>query len=166
MVNDAFEADNIKNNVSNTTYAKILHCKPSVKIRHYNPHMLESGIINWRFPSRALQTNIWRRFYKPIFEEGFTHQTRLMVGWFVVFNATFNKISVISWLSVLLVKETGRPGENHLPVASHWQTSTWCCVAWVGFELTKLVVIGTDRIGSCKSKYHTITTAQGAHWIY
>jgi len=28
-------------------------------------------------------------------------------------------ISVISWLSVLLVEETGVPGENHRPVASH-----------------------------------------------
>ena len=31
-------------------------------------------------------------------------------------NATFNNISVIS------VEETGVPGENHLLVASHWQT--------------------------------------------
>jgi hypothetical protein len=30
-----------------------------------------------------------------------------------VFNATFNNISVISRWSVLLVKETGLPGENH-----------------------------------------------------
>jgi len=33
--------------------------------------------------------------------------------WFMVFNATFNNISVISWRSVLLVEETGVPGENH-----------------------------------------------------
>jgi hypothetical protein len=38
---------------------------------------------------------------------------------FMVFNATFNNISVISWLSVLLVEETGVLGENHKPVASH-----------------------------------------------
>jgi len=31
----------------------------------------------------------------------------------MVFNATFNNISVISWLSVLLVEETGVSGENH-----------------------------------------------------
>jgi hypothetical protein len=31
-------------------------------------------------------------------------------------------------------------------------------LAWLGFELT-LVVIGTDCTGSCKSNYHTITTA-------
>jgi hypothetical protein len=30
----------------------------------------------------------------------------------MVFNATFNNISVISWRSVLLVEETGVPGEN------------------------------------------------------
>ena len=40
----------------------------------------------------------------------------------MLFNATFNNISVISWRSVLLVEETGGPGENHQPVASHWQT--------------------------------------------
>jgi hypothetical protein len=39
--------------------------------------------------------------------------------WFIVFNATFNNISDISWPSVLLVKETGVPEENHRPVASH-----------------------------------------------
>ena len=40
----------------------------------------------------------------------------------MVFNTTFNNISVILWQSVLLVEETGRPGENHRPVTSHWQT--------------------------------------------
>ena len=40
----------------------------------------------------------------------------------LVFNATFNNNSVISWRSVLLVEETGVPGENHRPVASHFQT--------------------------------------------
>ena len=39
--------------------------------------------------------------------------------WVIVFNATFNNISDISWWSVLLVEETGVPRENHRPVASH-----------------------------------------------
>jgi len=38
---------------------------------------------------------------------------------FIVFNATFYNISVKSWLLVLLVEQTGGPGENHRPVASH-----------------------------------------------
>jgi hypothetical protein len=33
-------------------------------------------------------------------------------GWVMVFNATFNNISVILWWSVLLVEETGGPGET------------------------------------------------------
>ena len=37
----------------------------------------------------------------------------------MVFNATLNNISVISWQQVLLVEETGVPGENHIPAASH-----------------------------------------------
>jgi len=40
----------------------------------------------------------------------------------MMFNATFNNISVISWRSVLLVEETRGHGENHWPVTSHWQT--------------------------------------------
>jgi hypothetical protein len=85
----------------------------------------------------------------------------------MVFNATCNNFSVISWRSDLLVEETGEPGENHRPAASHWQlypimlhTSPWS-----RFELTTSVVIGTDCIGSCKSKYHTITTTTAPRGI-
>jgi hypothetical protein len=37
--------------------------------------------------------------------------------WFMVINATFYNISIISWQWVLLVEETG---ENHRLAASHW----------------------------------------------
>jgi hypothetical protein len=37
----------------------------------------------------------------------------------MVFNATFNNISVILWQSILLVEETGVSGENQRPVESH-----------------------------------------------
>ena len=40
----------------------------------------------------------------------------------MIFNATFNNISVISWRSGLLVEETGVPGENHRPAVSHFIT--------------------------------------------
>ena len=40
----------------------------------------------------------------------------------MVLNTTFNNISAISWRSVFLVEEKGGLGENHWPVASHWQT--------------------------------------------
>jgi hypothetical protein len=37
----------------------------------------------------------------------------------MVFNATFNNISFISWRSVLLVEKTGVPGEIHRLAVSH-----------------------------------------------
>jgi len=36
----------------------------------------------------------------------------------MMFNATFYNISVITWQSVLVVAETGVPGENHKSAAS------------------------------------------------
>ena len=36
----------------------------------------------------------------------------------MLFNVTFNNISVIAWRSVLLLKETREPGENHRSVGS------------------------------------------------
>jgi hypothetical protein len=53
------------------------------------------------------------KFYQIQIEHGGRRGYNLMV-----FNTTFNNISVISWWSVLLVEETGVPGENHLPVTS------------------------------------------------
>ena len=47
-----------------------------------------------------------------------SHIKQVGLVWFMVFNATFNNISVILRQSVLLVEETGLPGENHRPVAS------------------------------------------------
>ena len=44
----------------------------------------------------------------------------LLIDWFLVFNATFSIISGISWRPVLVVEETGVPGENHWPWASNW----------------------------------------------
>ena len=39
-------------------------------------------------------------------------------------------------------------------------------LAWVEFELTMLVVIGTDCTGSCKSNYHTITATTAPSLIF
>ena len=61
----------------------------------------------------------------------------------MVFNATFNYISIISWRSILLVE---------------YPEKTTDLSEVTGFELAMLVVIGTDCTCSCKSNYHTIIT--------
>jgi len=55
------------------------------------------------------------------------------------------------------MEETGIPGENHRPVASHIMLYR-VYFAMNGFKLSTLVVIGTDCTGSFKFNYHTITT--------
>jgi hypothetical protein len=50
----------------------------------------------------------------PSFSSLMNRRVRVMV-----FNATFNNISVISWRAVLLVEETGVPRENHGSVINH-----------------------------------------------
>ena len=59
---------------------------------------------------------IYDRIVSILFNDGICLFVCMMV-----LNATFNNISVISCLSVLLVDKTRGPGENHRPVASHRQ---------------------------------------------
>ena len=56
------------------------------------------------------------KFYYTLHYKGSMSRKGVRV---MVFNATCNNISFISWRSVLLVDETGVSGENHRPVTSH-----------------------------------------------
>jgi hypothetical protein len=59
----------------------------------------------------------------------------------MVFDATINNISVISWQSVLLVEETGVPRENHPPVASHWQRLVCINFFFISLKLNYLSIL-------------------------
>ena len=79
----------------------------------------------------------------------------------MVFNAPFNNISVISWRWALMLEETGVPGVNHWPIASHRKFVSHNVVSGT----PRLCGIRThnfsgDRhcIGSYKSNYYTIMT--------
>ena len=73
---------------------------------------------------------------------------------FMVFNATFNNISAILWRSVLLEKETRVPRENHLSVASNWQTYAYsmlnnkvCNLFFVFFYVTVCTFLECTKSG-------------------
>jgi hypothetical protein len=66
-----------------------------------------------------------------------------------------------------MMKETGAPRENHWPAESQWQTVSHDVVSPEReLELTMLLVIGTDCIGSCTSNYHTIMTTTAPLLLY
>ena len=48
----------------------------------------------------------------------------------------FQHISAISWQSVLLREETRVPGENHWPVASHWQNFYHIMLYWAHLAIS------------------------------
>ena len=71
----------------------------------------------------------------------------------------FNNISVISWRSVLLVECLEKTTDKVIDKLYHKMLYR-VHLSWTGFELTTLVVMGTDciYIGSCKPSCHTIMT--------
>jgi hypothetical protein len=59
------------------------------------------------------------RILKQNFNQLVRHTKNRRLVRVMVFHATFNNISVISWRSFLLVEETGLSGENRRPAASN-----------------------------------------------
>jgi hypothetical protein len=62
----------------------------------------------------------------------------------MVFNATFNSISVILWCSVLLVEETEVPGENHRPAEPMGSRVISSSCFWLDTRLVTRIVKGSS----------------------
>ena len=60
--------------------------------------------------TRTMKIGVIIMQYKETLEK--TEEFVCLFVCLVVFNASFNNISVTSWRSVLLVEETGGPGKN------------------------------------------------------
>jgi hypothetical protein len=90
---------------------RLLRCR----LYYVGEYCLPTSIYNRLTKQTSLCTCITA---KEILEIQSTNQSVCLM----VFNTTFNNISVISWRSVLLMDETGGPGEDQWPFASHWQT--------------------------------------------
>ena len=116
---------------------RIFYYRQTVDKKH-----LPVNVVTWYqlisslFTQLSLKKNIWN----TQMEMSQRFVCLFLFGFFVGF-FFFNYISAILWRSYLLVEETRVPGENHRPVASHWQTLSHNVVStspWTGFELTLL----------------------------
>jgi hypothetical protein len=87
----------------------------------------------------------------------------LLVG-FMVFNATFNNISVISWRSVLLVEETGVPRKNHRPAASHWQTLSHMLYPLKSYWTQTFKNMGVGDVGILQAGHFLMDPLKEAAW--
>ena len=69
----------------------------------------------WRSNKYQFQSLVWP-------DQGLNPRSTALEASMLTITPPTQYISVMSWLSVLLVEETGVLVENHWPVASHWQT--------------------------------------------
>ena len=114
---------------------------------------IDHTILTWTKPNRTISQVVKQCKHIRAISYLVVHCICLFVC-LMVFNATFNNISAISWRSVLLVEENGRSGENTdlSQVTDKLYHVMLYTSPWSRFELT------TPVVSVSVSFYHVIAS--------
>jgi hypothetical protein len=82
-------------------------------------------------------SNVWLTCYNPL---------PLGLVWFMLFNCPFQHYFRYMWWSVVSVEETG---ENHWPVARHWDTLQHNVANWVHLRTLNVLKDSIDTWYDC-----------------
>jgi hypothetical protein len=85
----------------------------------------------------------------------------------MVFNATFNNISVMLWRSILLMEKTGAPGQNNPPIASHCKLRKLTLLTSQSYIILVLTIRSFSTLFNFNLEVHVrfFRSAVKDHWL-
>ena len=105
------QSSGARESLPKVSYVKAIDVWMSVCLIFVFASLLEFAYVNVQSRRRNVEILNERKSVSQYFDD-----FRISI---VVFDATFNNISIVSWQSLLLVVETGVSEQNHRPVANN-----------------------------------------------